>query len=155
MCDFINILMNDMGLNVLEKVFCDLVEYYEVKVLVIFGDDLLKKNFLLIYVVGCVVVEVLCLFEMCWGEKGVLKVMLVGKGVIFDIGGFDIKLLLLMFLMKKDMGGVVNVLGLVLMIMDVYFKVDLCVFVLVVENFIFGNVFCFGDIYCSCKGFMV
>lgn len=54
----------------------------------------------------------MCLIDLCFVGDG-LKLMLVGKGVCFDIGGLDIKLFVLMGLMKKDMGGVVNVLGLV------------------------------------------
>lgn len=44
-------------------------------------------------------------------------VCLVGKGIIFDIGGYSLKLSDLMFIMCIDMGGVVmfiGVLGLVI-----------------------------------------
>ena len=37
---------------------------------------------------------------------------LVGKGIVFDTGGLDIKPSAGMALMKKDMGGAANVLGL-------------------------------------------
>ena len=46
------------------------------------------------------------------------KVTLVGKGVCFDTGGLDIKPSSGMLLMKKDMGGAANALGLAEMIMD-------------------------------------
>ena len=41
---------------------------------------------------------------------------LVGKGVCFDTGGLDIKTSAGMLLMKKDMGGAANALGLPQMI---------------------------------------
>ncbi len=59
-----------------------------------------------------------------------------------------------MLLMKKDMGGAANVLGLALMIMDAHLKIDLRVLP-VVENSIAGNAFRPGDIYRSRKGLTV
>ena len=60
-----------------------------------------------------------------------------------------------MLLMKKDMGGAANVMGLALMIMDAKLKVDLRVIVPVVENSISSNAFRPGDIYRSRKGLTV
>ena len=54
---------------------------------------------------------------MRWGRADAPKVTLVGKGVCFDTGGLDIKPASGMLLMKKDMGGAANVLGLAHMIM--------------------------------------
>ncbi len=153
--DLINTPTNDMGPNALEKVFRDLAEHYEAKVSVISGDDLLKKNFPLIHAVGRAAAEAPRLLEMRWGEKGAPKVTLVGKGVTFDTGGLDIKPSSSMLLMKKDMGGAANVLGLALMILDAHLKVDLRVLVPAVENSISGNAFRPGDIYRSRKGLTV
>lgn len=153
--DLINTPTNDMGPNALEKVFRELAEHYEAKVSVISGDDLLQKNFPLIHAVGRAAEEAPRLLEMRWGEKGAPKVTLVGKGVCFDTGGLDIKPSSSMLLMKKDMGGAANVLGLALMIMDAHLKVDLRVLVPVVENSIAGNAFRPGDIYRSRKGLTV
>ena len=50
------------------------------------------------------------------GEKNDPKVTLVGKGITFDTGGLDIKPSSGMLLMKKDMGGAANILGLANMI---------------------------------------
>jgi leucyl aminopeptidase len=60
-----------------------------------------------------------------------------------------------MALMKKDMGGAANVMGLALMIMDAKLKIDLTVLVPVVENAISGNAFRPGDIYRSRAGLTV
>lgn len=60
-----------------------------------------------------------------------------------------------MLLMKKDLGGAANVMGLALMIMDAKLKVDLRVLVPVVENSISSQAFRPGDIYRSRKGLTV
>ena len=96
------------------------------------------------------------LLAMRWkGKEGVRPTAFVGKGVCFDTGGLDLKTAAGMALMKKDMGGAANVLGLALMIMDSRLKVDLTVIVPVVENAVAGNAFRPGDIYRSRKGLTV
>ena len=55
------------------------------------------------------------LVDLRWGRRGP-RVTLVGKGVCFDSGGLDLKTSAGMRLMKKDMGGAANVLGLAHMI---------------------------------------
>ncbi len=153
--DLINMPTNDMGPNALEEAFRALGEHYKAKVSVVSGDDLLKQNFPLIHTVGRASAEAPRLLEMRWGKKGHRKVTLVGKGVCFDTGGLDIKPAASMLLMKKDMGGAANVMGLALMIMDAKLKVDLRVLVPVVENSISANAFRPGDIYRSRKGLTV
>ncbi|WP_428427079.1 leucyl aminopeptidase family protein [Pararhizobium sp.] len=153
--DLINTPTNDMGPNALEDVFRALGDHYKAKVAVVSGDDLLKQNFPLIHTVGRASAEAPRLLELRWGKKGHRKVTLVGKGVCFDTGGLDIKPAASMLLMKKDMGGAANVMGLALMIMDAKLKVDLRVLVPVVENSISANAFRPGDIYRSRKGLTV
>ena len=77
---------------------------------------------------------------------------LVGKGVVFDTGGLDIKPSSAMLLMKKDMGGAANVLGLARMIMDAGLKLRLRVLVPAVENAVSGRAFRPGDVFASRKG---
>ena len=153
--DLINMPTNDMGPNALEEAFRALGESYKAQVSVVSGDDLLKQNFPLIHTVGRASAEAPRLLKMRWGKKGHRKVTLVGKGVCFDTGGLDIKPAASMLLMKKDMGGAANVMGLALMIMDAKLKVDLRVLVPVVENSISANAFRPGDIYRSRKGLTV
>ena len=83
------------------------------------------------------------------------KVTLVGKGVCFDTGGLDIKSASGMLLMKKDMGGAANVLGLASMIMGARLPVRLRVLVPAVENAVSGNAFRPGDVLTSRKGLTV
>jgi leucyl aminopeptidase len=151
----INTPANDMGPNEMERVFRALADHYKAEVNVIAGDDLLSRNFPLIHVVGRAGSEAPRLLEMRWGKPGQRRITLVGKGVTFDTGGLDIKPSSSMLLMKKDMGGAANVLGLALMIMDAKLKVDLRVLVPVAENAISSNAFRPGDIYRSRKGLTV
>ncbi|HBF28876.1 M17 family metallopeptidase [Rhizobium sp.] len=153
--DLINTPTNDMGPVELEKAFRALADHYKADVTVITGDNLLTHNFPLVHTVGRASAEAPRLLEMRWGKKGHKKVTLVGKGVCFDTGGLDIKPSSSMLLMKKDMGGAANVMGLALMIMDAKLKVDLRVIVPAVENSIAGNAFRPGDVYTSRKGLTV
>ncbi|MDQ0455437.1 leucyl aminopeptidase family protein [Rhizobium paknamense] len=153
--DLINTPTNDMGPEELEKAFRALADHYKAEVTVITGENLLTHNFPLVHTVGRASTEAPRLLEMRWGKKGHKKVTLVGKGVCFDTGGLDIKPSSSMALMKKDMGGAANVLGLALMIMDAKLKIDLRVIVPVVENAIAGNAFRPGDVYKSRKGLTV
>ena len=92
---------------------------------------------------------------MRWGAEGDPKVTLVGKGIVFDTGGLDIKPSSGMALMKKDMGGAANVLGLASMIMDAGLKVRLRVLIPAAENAISGRAFRPGDVLKSRKGLTV
>ena len=153
--DLIKMPTNDLGPDALEDAFRALGAHYKATVSTVLGDDLLKQNFPLIHTVGRASAEAPRLLEMRWGKKGHRKVTLVGKGVCFDTGGLDIKPAASMLLMKKDMGGAANVMGLALMIMDAKLKIDLRVLVPVVENSISANAFRPGDIYRSRKGLTV
>ncbi|KEQ03523.1 leucyl aminopeptidase family protein [Pseudorhizobium pelagicum] len=153
--DLINTPTNDMGPEDLEVVFRALGQHYGAQATSIVGDDLLAQNFPLIHAVGRASAQAPRLLEMRWGRQGAPRVTLVGKGVCFDTGGLDIKSASNMALMKKDMGGAANVLGLALMIMDAGLDVDLRVLVPAVENSIAGNAFRPGDIYRSRKGLTV
>jgi leucyl aminopeptidase len=74
---------------------------------------------------------------------------------VFDTGGLDIKTSAYMLLMKKDMGGAANALGLAAMIMDAGLKVRLRVLIPAVENAISGGAFRPGDVIRSRKGITV
>src|SRR5690606_3069713 len=75
-----------------------------------------------------------------------------GKGVAFDTGGLDIKPSSSMLLMKKDMGGAANVLGLAHMVMSAGLKLRLRVLIPAVENAISADAFRPGDVLASRKG---
>lgn len=153
--DLINTPTNDMGPDDLEAALRALADHYGATVTSIVGDELLEKNFPLIHAVGRASAVAPRLLEMRWGTKGNPRITLVGKGVCFDTGGLDLKTATGMALMKKDMGGAANVMGLALMIMDAGLPVDLTVLVPAVENSVSSNAFRPGDIYRSRKGITV
>ncbi|ESY11515.1 leucyl aminopeptidase family protein [Mesorhizobium sp. C386A] len=153
--DLVNTPTSDMGPDELEKAVRTLAATHKAEVSVIKGDDLLKQNFPMIHAVGRASVGVPRLIDMVWGPEGAPKVTLVGKGVCFDTGGLDIKPSSGMLLMKKDMGGAANVLGLASMIMAAGLKVRLRVLIPAVENSIAGNAFRPGDVLTSRKGITV
>ena len=109
----------------------------------------------MIHAVGAASDRPPCLIDMRWGKESDPKVTLVGKGIVFDTGGLDIKPASGMALMKKDMGGAANVLGLASMIMETGLKVRLRVLVPAAENAISGRAFRPGDILKSRKGLTV
>ncbi|ESY04152.1 cytochrome C oxidase subunit II [Mesorhizobium sp. LNJC399B00] len=153
--DLVNTPTSDMGPDELEKAVRTLAATHKAEVSVIKGDDLLKQNFPMIHAVGRASVGAPRLIDMVWGPEGAPKVTLVGKGVCFDTGGLDIKPSSGMLLMKKDMGGAANVLGLASMIMAAGLKIRLRVLIPAVENSIAGNAFRPGDVLTSRKGITV
>jgi leucyl aminopeptidase len=153
--DLINTPTSDMGPDALEKAVHKLAKQHAATVKVTTGDELLKKNFPMIHAVGRASVEAPRLIDLKWGDKGAPRVTLVGKGVCFDTGGLDIKPASGMLLMKKDMGGAANVLGLASMIMGAKLNVRLRVLIPAVENAISGNAFRPGDVLTSRKGLTV
>lgn len=153
--DLVNTPTNDMGPDALEAAVRALAKSHKAAVNVIKGDALLAKNFPMIHAVGRASDEAPRLIDLTWGPKSAPKVTLVGKGVCFDTGGLDIKPASNMLLMKKDMGGAANVLGLASMIMSAGLKVRLRVLIPAVENAISSNAFRPGDILPSRKGLTV
>lgn len=153
--DLINIPSNDMGPDELEAVTKGLADTHSARLTVTRGDELLEHNFPMIHAVGRASDREPRLLDMVWGNEADPKVTLVGKGVCFDTGGLDIKPSSSMLLMKKDMGGAANVLGLASMIMGAELPVRLRVLVPAVENSISGNAFRPGDVLQSHKGLTV
>jgi len=153
--DLVNTPTSDMGPDDLEKAVRTLAAAHKAEVSVIKGDELLTQNFPMIHAVGRASTGAPRLIDMIWGQPGAPKVTLVGKGVCFDTGGLDIKPSSGMLLMKKDMGGAANVLGLASMIMAAGLNVRLRVLIPAVENSIAGNAFRPGDVLASRKGITV
>jgi leucyl aminopeptidase len=146
-----NILNTDYFAELIKKYFSD----KNCKINEIKGEDLLKNNFPLIYEVGKASEHEPRLIDITWGNKNKPKITLIGKGVTFDTGGLDIKPSSGMLLMKKDMGGAANILGLASMIILNKLDVNLRVLIPIVENSISGNSFRPGDILQSRSGLSV
>ncbi len=153
--DLINTPANDLGPEAFEKEIRAFARKRKMTCSAIVGDKLLKQNFPLIHAVGRASTQAPRLLDLRWGKKDAPKVTLVGKGVTFDTGGLSIKPTAGMVLMKKDMGGAANILGLASAIVAGNLKVQLRVLIPVVENAIAGNAFRPGDILPSRNGMSV
>ncbi len=116
------------------------------------GDALLKAGFPAIHAVGRAATRAPRLIELNWGSPKHPLITLVGKGVCFDSGGLNIKGADGMRLMKKDMGGAANALGLAQMIMALQLPLRLQLLIPAVENAIAGNAFRQGDVFKTRKG---
>ncbi len=152
--DQINTPANLFGPDELEAAARVLATRHKAKLKVIKGKAL-AKDFPLIEVVGAASTRVPRLIDFTWGKASAPKITLVGKGVCFDTGGLDIKPSAGMLLMKKDMGGAANNLGLAQMIMVAKLNLRLRVLIPAVENSIAGNAFRPGDVFKTRKGLSV
>ncbi|WP_417583945.1 leucyl aminopeptidase family protein [Pelagibacterium sp.] len=153
--DLVNTPANDLGPDAFEVWIAEFAKSHGAQSKIIRGDDLLTQNFPMIHAVGRASNQAPRLIDFSWGDPAHPKVTLVGKGVTFDTGGLNIKPGSSMALMKKDMGGAANVLGLSNAIMTAGLKIRLRVLVPVVENAIAGNAFRPGDVLPSRKGLTV
>ena len=114
--DLVNTPSLDMGPDELETAARRVAAQGRAKLRVVAGERL-RREFPMIHTVGQASTRKPRLIDFTWGPARAPKVTLVGKGVCFDTGGLDIKPASGMLLMKKDMGGAANVLGLAQMIM--------------------------------------
>ena len=153
--DLINTPANDLGPDAFEREIRSFASARKMKIKVTSGDDLLRANFPMIHAVGRASPQAPRLLDLSWGNARDPKVTLVGKGVTFDTGGLDIKSASGMLLMKKDMGGAANVLGLAHAIVSAKLRVRLRVLIPVVENAIAGAAFRPSDVLKSRKGITV
>ncbi len=153
--DLVNIPANDMGPDELEVAAEILTDHHDIALNVIKDQELIKKNFPMIFDVGRGSTRRPRLLDFSWGNKKHPKLTLVGKGVCFDTGGLDIKPSQFMITMKKDMGGSAHVLGLAHLIMSLKLPVHLRVLIPAVENSISGDAYRPSDILQSRKGITV
>ncbi len=153
--DLINTPPNDMGPEELANAVRDLAKQHGAKFSVIVGEALLKQNYPLIHAVGRGSDRVPRLAGFTWGRADAPKVTLVGKGVVFDTGGYDLKPAAGMAAMKKDMGGAATVLAIASMVMGAKLDVRLRVLVPAVENSVSGNAYRPSDVFASRKGLTV
>lgn len=152
--DRVNMPANLYGPDELEASARKVAKAHDAKISVVSGTKL-EKEFPLVHVVGAASSRAPRLIDFTWGNPKHPKVTLVGKGVCFDTGGLDIKPSSGMLLMKKDMGGASNVLGLAQLVMGAKLKLRLRVLIPAVENSIAGNAFRPGDVFKTRKGLTV
>ncbi|HEY3798560.1 MAG TPA: leucyl aminopeptidase family protein [Caulobacteraceae bacterium] len=155
--DMVNTPASDMGARQIETIAREVAHAYGAEISVIVGDDLITENYPAVHAVGRAATPERAprFIEISWGDAGAPQVALVGKGVVFDTGGLDIKPPAGMRTMKKDMGGAAHALALGRMVMAAKLPVRLAVLLPVAENAIAGDAMRPGDILNSRKGLTI
>ncbi|WP_394270401.1 leucyl aminopeptidase family protein [Qipengyuania sp.] len=154
--DLVNTPAEDMGPAALEAEFERLAQAHGGRLEVVRGDRL-EQDYPMVHAVGRAAARSHAprLLHLTWGEPADPVLAVVGKGVVFDSGGLDIKNASGMLLMKKDMGGAAHAIALAQLIMQAKLKVRLHLLVPAVENAISSNAFRPGDVLKSRKGLTV
>ncbi|CAO4169798.1 Leucyl aminopeptidase family protein [Methylorubrum populi] len=152
--DLVNTPANDLGPAEIEAAIRDLGARFGATVAVTLGEEL-ERDFPLVHAVGAASPRAPRLIDLTRGKGENPLVTLVGKGVVFDTGGLDIKPASNMLLMKKDMGGAAAALAAAEMIMGADLPVRLRLIVPSVENAIAGEAFRPGDVIRSRAGLTV
>ncbi len=153
--DLINTPANDMGPDELAAAARALAKLHGAKIREVVGEALIKQNYPLIHAVGRGSARPPRLIDITWGDAKAPKLTLVGKGVCFDTGGYDLKSSAGMLTMKKDMGGAAVALALASLIMQAGLNVRLRVLVPAVENSVSGSAYRPSDVFPSRKGLTV
>ena len=155
--DMVNTPANDMGPLQIETIAREIAERYGAEVSVAAGGSLHVANYPAVLAVGRSAEEARAprMIELSWGEADRPLIAIVGKGVVFDTGGLDLKPSSGMRLMKKDMGGAAHALALARMVMDANLPVRLAVLVPAVENAVSSRAMRPGDVIATRKGLSV
>ncbi len=153
--NLVNTPPNDLGTDELAEAAKHVAKNHKAKVKIIKDDDLIKKNFPMIYTVGQASPRRPQLVDINWGSSKHPKVTIVGKGIIYDTGGLNLKPGQFMRDMKKDMGGAAHALGVAWMIMALNLPIQLRVLLPIAENSVSGNSYRPGDVLQTRKGLTV
>lgn len=147
--DFGNILFNVCNFFYFVQEVKNLVKFDKNFIIIIVDEKEMKElgmGVLLLVSVGSVMFVKLIVMEYKGGKKSDKFYVLVGKGIMFDIGGILLKLVFDMDMMKWDMCGVVFVFGIMKVVLEMELLMNVIGVVVVVENMFGGKVICFGDI---------
>ena len=154
--DMVNAPANDMGPSDIETIAAGLAKAHGAALSVTRGAALIE-GYPAVHAVGRAATPERAprMIEMSWGKTNHPLIAVVGKGVVFDTGGLDLKPSAGMRWMKKDMGGAAHAFALAQMIMASALPVRLCVLAPVVENAVAGDAMRPGDILASRKGLSI
>ena len=152
--DLITTPANDMGPSQLADAAAEVGKKHGAKVSVVKGKKL-EEQYPMVHAVGRASAEQPLYVDVRWGDESHPKVTIVGKGVVFDSGGLDIKSASSMLTMKKDMGGAAHAIALAGAVMDAKLPVRLRLLVPCVENAVGGNAFRPLDVLPTRKGLTV
>ncbi len=159
--DMVNTPASDMGPFQIETIAQEIAHAFGAKITVVQGDALLEENYPAIHAVGRAAAPHRAprMIEITWrgstASDASPLIALVGKGVVFDTGGLDIKPSAGMRWMKKDMGGAAHALALARLVMGADLPVRLVVLTPVVENAISGDAMRPGDVLNSRAGLTI
>lgn len=153
--DLINMPTNALGPSALASILEKMAREKGAEFKEWVGDELLTANFPAIHAVGRAAKDAPRLLSLSWGDKNHPRIALVGKGVCFDSGGLDLKPSQAMRLMKKDMGGAAQVIGLAQWIMTKALPVRLEVYIPAVENAVSAESYRPGDVLTMRNGMTV
>ena len=153
--DLIDTPANDMGPAELAQAVANEAQRFGATVAVTVGEALIDARFPAIHAVGRAAARAPRLIDLQWGDPAHPRLTLVGKGVVFDSGGLNIKGSAGMALMKKDMGGAAHALALARLVMQARLPVRLRLLIPAVENAIAGNAFRPGDVLATRAGLTV
>ena len=149
----------DMGPLQIETIAREIAQGSGATLSVTTGEALLEDNYPAVHAVGRAAAPHRAprVLEIGWklDRTDLPLVALVGKGVVFDTGGLDLKPAAGMRNMKKDMGGSAHALALGRLIMQADLPVRLVVLVAAVENAVSADAFRPGDILNSRKGLTI
>jgi len=149
----------DMGPLQIETIAREIAAAHAASIVVTEGEALLEENYPAVHAVGRAAAPHRAprLIEIGWnlGRSEMPLLALVGKGVVFDTGGLDLKTAAGMRNMKKDMGGAAHVLALARLVMQAGLAVRLVVLVAAVENAVSADAFRPGDVLSSRKGLTI
>lgn len=149
----------DMGPLQIETIAREIAGAHGATITVTEGDALLEANYPAVHAVGRAAAPHRAprLIEIGWNldRADLPLVALVGKGVVFDTGGLDLKPAAGMRWMKKDMGGAAHALALGRLVMQADLPVRLVVIVAAVENAVSADAFRPGDILSTRAGLTV
>jgi leucyl aminopeptidase len=154
--DLVNLPAGDLGPAELERAAAAVAALGDAKLNVVSGTRL-AAEYPMVHAVGAAATPERAprLIEFEWGRPDHPKVAIIGKGVVFDTGGLDIKPASGMRLMKKDMGGAAHALALAQLVMQARLPVRLHVLVPAVENAVAGAATRPGDVLRSRAGMTV
>lgn len=153
--DLINTPANDLGPAELADAVVDLGTLFDASVAVYSGEELTMSGWPTVHAVGRASDRCPHVVDLRWGAEDAPKLTIIGKGVVFDSGGLDIKPASGMLLMKKDMGGAAHAIALARLVMARQLPVRLRLIIPAVENAISGNAFRPGDVLTTRTGMTV
>ena len=156
--DLINMPANRLGPRELAEAAMQVCDKFGAASAII-GGEALARDYPTVHAVGRGSARPPTVFSSSWSGSaagpGSPLLSLVGKGVCFDTGGYDLKPAAAMLRMKKDMGGAAIMLALARLIMDRDLPVRLQLRIGCVENSVSGDAMRPSDVILTRHGLHV